>query len=51
MMPYEDPASIPHKSTADRYRPVRVADGPITVRYRIIKNACLVKAKSSDENE
>ena len=30
---------ILHKSTADRYRPVRVADGPITARCRFIKNA------------
>ena len=33
------PASILYKSTAGRYRPVRVADGPITARYRFIKNA------------
>ena len=34
------PASIPFKSIAGRYRPVRVAaDGPITARYRFIKNA------------
>ena len=30
------PVSILHKSIADRYRPVRVADGPITVRYRFM---------------
>ena len=36
-MPY--PASILYKSTAGRYRPVRVADGPITARCRFIKNA------------
>ena len=30
------PASILHKSIAGRYRPVRVADGPITARYRFI---------------
>ena len=29
-----DPVSIQHKSIAGRYRPVRVADGPITARYR-----------------
>ena len=33
------PASILYKSIAGRYQPVRVADGPITVRYRFIKNA------------
>ena len=34
------PVSILYKSIAGRYRPVRVADGPITARYRFIKNAC-----------
>ena len=34
--------SILHKSLAGRYRPVRVADGPITTRCRFIKNASLV---------
>ena len=29
--------SFLHKSTASRYRPVRVAEGPITTRYRFIK--------------
>ena len=33
------PASILYKSISGRYRPVRVADGPITARYRFIKNA------------
>ena len=33
------PTSILHKSIAGRYRPVRVADGPISARYRFIKNA------------
>ena len=33
------PVRILYKSTAGRYRPVRVADGPITARYRFIKNA------------
>ena len=33
------PVSILHKSIAGRYRPVRVADGPITARCRFIKNA------------
>ena len=33
------PVSILHKSIAGCYRPVRVADGPITARCRFIKNA------------
>ena len=33
------PVSILYKSIAGRYRPVRAADGPITARYRFIKNA------------
>ena len=33
------PVSILHKSIAGRYRPVSYPDGPITVRYRFIKNA------------
>ena len=33
------PVSILYKSIAGRHRPVRVADGPITARYRFIKNA------------
>ena len=33
------PVSILHKSIAGRYRPVRVADGPITARCRFMKNA------------
>ena len=36
------PLSILHKSIAGRYRPVRVADGPITARCRFIKNASWV---------
>ena len=35
----KNPVSILYKSIADRYRPVRVADGPITARCRFIKNA------------
>ena len=31
--------SILYKSTASRYRPVRVADGPKTACYRFIKTA------------
>ena len=33
------PVSILCKSIAGRYRPVRVADGPITARCGFIKNA------------
>ena len=33
------PVSIPYKSIAGHYRPVRVADRPITARNRFIKNA------------
>ena len=36
--------SILYKYIAGRYRPVRVADGPITARYRFIKNASWVLA-------
>ena len=36
---FRTPDSILYKSIADRYRPVRVADGPKTARYRFIKNA------------
>ena len=36
------PVSILYKSIAGRYRSVRVADGPITVRCRFIKNASWV---------
>ena len=34
-----NPISILHKSRAGRYRPVRVADGPLSARCRFIKNA------------
>ena len=30
------PTYIVHKSIAGRYQPIRVADGPITVRYRFM---------------
>ena len=33
------PASILYKSIAGRYRPISYPDGPITARYRFIKNA------------
>ena len=39
---YTYPASIIYKSTAGRYRPVRYPDGPITARYKFIKNAYMV---------
>ena len=35
---YTVPVRILHKYIAGRYRPIRVADGPITSRYRFIKN-------------
>ena len=34
-----NPVSILYKSIAGRYRPVSYPDGPITARYRFIKNA------------
>ena len=39
----QNPASILYKSIADRYRPDSYPDGPITARYRFIKNAYWVK--------
>ena len=39
-------ASILYKSIVDSYRPVRVADGPIRVHYRFIKNAYWVIANN-----
>ena len=42
------PASILYKSTAGRYRPVSYPDGPITARYRFIKNAYWVYAECAD---
>ena len=38
-------ASILYKSIAGRYRPVSYPDGPITARYRFIKNAYWDHAK------
>ena len=40
------PVSILHKSIVGRYRPVRVADGPITALYRFTKNASWVICSS-----
>ena len=34
-----NPPNILYKSIAGRYRPVSYPDGPITARYRFIKNA------------
>ena len=36
---YINPVSILLKSITGRYRPVRIADGPITARCRFINNA------------
>ena len=36
------PVSILHKSIAGHYRPVSIADGPITARCRFMKNASWV---------
>ena len=51
---YDIPASILYKSIAGRYRPVSYPDGPITARYRFIKNAYwdlnLVKWTLQNEN-
>ena len=44
------PVSILYKSIAGRYRPVRVADGPITARYGFIKNASRVVLEMSERN-
>ena len=41
------PVSILYKSTAGRYRPVRVADRPITARCRFIKNVSWVFCDNS----
>ena len=38
------PASILYKSIAGRYRPVSYPDGPITARYRFVKNAYWVQS-------
>ena len=35
---YRYPVSILYKFIAGRYPPIRVADGPITARYRFIRN-------------
>ena len=40
---YYFPANVLYKSIAGRYRPVCYPDGPITARYRVIKNAYWVR--------
>ena len=40
------PWYILYKSTAGRYRPVSYPDGPITARYRFIKNAYWVATRT-----
>ena len=40
------PVSIIHKSIAGRYRPVSYPDGPITARYRFLKNASWVSSST-----
>ena len=42
--------SILHKSIAGRYRPVRVADGPMTARCRFTKNASSEGGGHQEEN-
>ena len=44
----QPPASILYKSIAGRYRPVSYPDGPITARYRFIKNAYWVGTSWSE---
>ena len=44
----KNPACILYISTAGRYRPVSYTDGPITARYRFIKNAYWVKNCNRD---
>ena len=41
--------SILYKSLAGRYRPVRVADGPITASYRFMKNASWVDTSNYEQ--
>ena len=45
------PASILYKSKAGRYRPVSYPDGPITARYRFIKNAYWDNSAASSEKK
>ena len=43
------PVSILYKSIAGLYRPVSYPDGPITARYRFIKNAYWVSSVDSKQ--
>ena len=45
------PISILYKSIAGRYRPVRVADGPVMTRCRFIMNASWDPNENNDQNE
>ena len=45
------PESILYKSIAGRYRPVSYPDGPITARYRFIKNASWEGTVARQKNE
>ena len=47
LLPPPSPVSILYKSIAGRYRPVRVADGPITARCRFVENASWVSSSAS----
>ena len=51
MMMMMIPASILYKSIAGRYRPVSYPDGPITARYRFIKNAYLDDDDDDDDDD
>ena len=42
MQKHNFPVNILYKSIAGRYRPVSYPDGPITARYRFMKNASWV---------
>ena len=46
----KNPVSILYKSIAVRYRPVSCPDGPITARYRFIKNASWENALEHSQN-
>ena len=45
------PVSILSKSISRRHRPVRVADGPMTARYRFTENASWVTNKMSVQRQ
>ena len=50
MLKATNPVSILYKSIAGRYRPVSYPDGPITARYRFIKNAYWESVSTTEEN-